>query len=242
MTLNEIAPLCPAAEFDPQIVGSMLATLKIENVIHCNGFREHHLLYFFGKRPLQPHEVRESPVTLNTPVAEAAKAIAEMRRRTGTPNPTHAEQYREKSMAKPSLVERCLAALKQHGPCTQEQLAKHTGSTPGSVSTITGQLKARGVQKHQPHTRGAAATYFLPGQKGDALASSAELGKKSTPERGAERQLRAAFGNGGGGAETFAAGPALFAGAIEALEAEKHALLVKMEKVDLAIKAVRALA
>lgn len=134
-------------------------------------------------------------------------------------------------MAKPTVAERCIAALKRHGPCTLEQLAKHVGSTVQSLHTITSQLRARGVQKAKAGNR--PAVYSL-----DLLQAGADLGKRTTQERGTERQLRAAVGN--GSAET--PGPALFSGAIEALEAQRAKLLAQVEKLDRAIEAVRALA
>lgn len=103
MTLKEIAPRCPSAEFDLQIVGGMLATLNHENVIHCSGFREHQLLYFFGKQPVPAHELREAPVTLNSPsvVSEAARAIADMRRRTTPRTPRTPSSTRSKPWQSP---------------------------------------------------------------------------------------------------------------------------------------------
>ena len=251
LTLKEIAPLCPACEFCEVTVGRMLGALKQEEVIHANGLRAGQQIYFFGKRPVPAEERREPPMTLasSRPPSEAARAIAAMRRPAAeqapsraTSTPTAATPARpavpqENAMKVATLVERCMAAMKKHGPCNQEQLAKHTGSTPGSVSTIIGQLKARGVQKHQPPTRGAVAVYFLPGQKIDGLSTGAELGKRQTPERGTDRSI-AGVGNGG------AAGPTVspYEAAVANLRQIRAAKMEEVLKIDRAIEAVKALA
>lgn len=212
LTYKEIAKRCPACECDEQVVGRMVGALRSENLLHADGFREGLQIYLPGPLAI---EVHESPITLNTP----------------------RQPPQEYTMHKPTVLDRCLEALKQHGPCTQAQLARHAESTPGSVSTITGMLKARGVWKHQTQGK-VPALYGLPGQKvPDALERGGELGKRSTSEKG--HGPAAQSGSRNGSAET--PGPD-FHNVIEALEFARSVLKAKVEKIERAIEAVRALA
>jgi hypothetical protein len=240
LTLHEIAPLCKACECDEQIVGRTVGMLKSEGVIYPAGMRESVLVYAMGKPP-EEELVNEPRIGEPLKPSEAVRAVSEMRRRNGVPHPTVGRE----SM-KPPLLDRCIEAMKRHGPCTQAQLAKHTGSTPGSISTIICMLKARGVVKHRNGRE--PAVYSLPGtivkradipifneQKPDALKRGAELGK-ITPPKGHGPAAQSRSRNGG------AAGPALFGQALKALQDERAAALAQLEKLDRAIEAIEALA
>ncbi len=247
LTSKEIAALCPSCERDEQIVGGLVATLKREGVIYPNGFKNAQLVYFFGAPP------REEPVNeprLPEPItlSEGARALAELRRRNGA-----VYGATEVTMTKPTVIERCMQALKEHGPCTLAELATHTGSTAKSLGTMTHMLKARGVWKHQANGR-KPALFGLPGQKmtrtdipafheqkPDALARGAELGKVTPSEQGHGPAAQSGSRNGNGSAETAAAGPD-YSSLLEALQFERLVLKTKVEKLDRAIEALEALA
>ena len=195
LTSKELAPLCPACECDEQIVGRVIAGLRAEDVIHPVGLRAGATIYKFGPPPSE--RVNEQPVTETKlariaplpdrfPKAAAGMAPDRAHSPATTPAPAPAAApHQEQAMAtKKPLAERVVEALKKHGACTLEQLAKHAGSTAGSLSTIMGTLKKKyGVIRGK--APGMPSTYSL-GAPADALQRGAELGRNK-PKRKPQR-------------------------------------------------------
>lgn len=160
LTSKELAPMCPACECDPLIVGRVISTLRAENVIHAGEFvRDGSTIWIFGKNPKE--EVREVPITLpegggrqQPAVSAAALAIAAMRapaqgiRKTSPAAPASPPQEKTTMQPKKTVPERVLDALKEHGHCNLEQLAKFASTTKSTLYTLMGTLqKKHGVVK-----------------------------------------------------------------------------------------------
>lgn len=83
LTTRELAPLCPSAECDAQIVGRVVSAMRGENVIHAgSALREGGTVWIFGpgKRE-EPIERVTLPYVPNPKSStEAARAISELRR------------------------------------------------------------------------------------------------------------------------------------------------------------------
>lgn len=167
------------------------------------------------------HNLRAGPKSPPTPPVQASTAPDKSLRApvsTAAPVP---EAPKENAM-EGTIIDRALAALKKHGPLSLDELAKHAGTTKGSMSTYTGTLvKKHGVRR----VHGERGVYELgdgkaekPRQR-DALAAGGELGrrKNGTPDK-------------------------LYAAALLDLQDKRQALVEQLAKLDRAIEAVEALA
>lgn len=131
LTVKEIAPLCPACESDEQIVARLIAQLRHEGVIQPgNKLRNGASIYVFAPEgaaaePEPRHTIPYVPPPKTQHLSEAAREIAAMRHREGKP-----------MAPKKPLAERIVEALKQHGRCSLDQLAKHAGTTKNTLSTM----------------------------------------------------------------------------------------------------------
>lgn len=194
LTSKELAPMCPACECDQMIVGRVIAALKAEDQIHAIGLREGATIYKLGGAPNKEPAIER--ITLgdsSSPrqnVSQAARDIAAMRQGSRiaavrapdraptpvtTPSPARpAVLLKEPDMSqKKPVAERVVEALKQHGQCNLHQLAKYTGSTAGSLSTMIGKID--GVK------RVARGIYALAGAEAPKLAPA--NGKVEKPRK-----------------------------------------------------------
>lgn len=173
---KELAPLCPAAECDPLIVGRVIAALRAEEVIHPVGLRDSATVYKFGKPPkestaAEPGSDRGSG---HQPRPASTTALAPAR---------PAEQRdEEEHMQKKPLKDRIVEALRSHGALNVDQLAKHADTTKATLGTMMGTLqKTAGVVKVK---RGV---YALKGAAAPAPREQPE--RVSTPQR--KKKLKA---------------------------------------------------
>ena len=154
LTLSGLTPLCKSCDGDPQIVGAMLAQLQREEVIHTAAEpKQGETVWLFGKQPVE-HEY-QPPITLPSPdrgptksAAEAAREIAAMRKgsRTGPvscKSNSAAEEVKQEVPMKKTVVERCVEVLKKNGRMKSSELAKHAGTTVGTLYTLIGELKKK---------------------------------------------------------------------------------------------------
>jgi hypothetical protein len=143
LTCTELAQHCPACENDRQIVARTIAELRNEGKVKGVGLDHGEPVYDIaiwpaeGEQPLrQPASAIEKTAVEQAP-DRAPKPVT-------TPAPARPAAHQEKptmSQKKAPVAERVVAALKAHGQCDLHQLAKHTGSTAGSLSTTIGKVK-----------------------------------------------------------------------------------------------------
>ncbi len=193
LTPREITPHCTACECDEQIVARQIATLSAEHVIYPVGLRAGQNVYVFGKPP-SAERVNEVPIEspagkpephhmpLRFSKTAAVRAPDRAPKPETTPSPAQRQPIQEVPMAtKKPVAERVVAALKERGASTLEQLAKHADTTVGTLYQMMGTLKKNhGVHKHAQPGR-QAALYSLeqaaPPQKRAAPAQPAKAKK-----------------------------------------------------------------
>lgn len=241
MTSKELAPLCPACECDPLVVGRTIAALRAENLIHPGTeLREGGTIWLKGARP---EERREAPITLagaeqqpKSNVSDAALKIAAMRQpQTAarqapdrapmpetTPAPRPAAAPQEETMAeKKSVTERVIEALQKHGALALDQLAKHASTTKATLYTMMGTL-----QKKHGVVKVGRGVYDLKANK----AAPPPRAETSSKERKAPVVAKKSNGT------------SPYASAVVELYDRRAALASEMEKLDNAIAAMEALA
>lgn len=156
LTSKELAPLCPAAECDPLIVGRVIAALRSEEVIHAIGLRDGATVYRFGKQPkestaAEPASARGSGQPLPRPVTTPAPTTA---------RPAEHQANEEKTMTIRAEIE---AALKKHGPMDTRAMRKHGLKQETLAINCADLLKREVLVKLGGGPR--STIYGLPGQK-----------------------------------------------------------------------------
>lgn len=237
LTTKELAPKCPAADCDEMIVGRTIAMLSHEHVIHRGTeLRAGGVVWIFGKDP-KTEPPKEAPVSLagadqqaKPNISAAALAIAALRTpktaagqtssrapkpETATTSAPAAAPQEVVMKPKTTVAERVVEALKKHGRCTVEQLARHADTTKATLYTMLGTLK-----KHHGVVSTERGIYEL----GDKAAPP----PKATPAK--ERAMAPKNGSG------------VYAAAVLDLQERRADLVAEIEKVDHAIKAMEALA
>jgi hypothetical protein len=198
LTSKELAPLCPAAECDAQIVGRVIAQLRQENVIHPGTeLRDGGTIWVFGKgierdpvnEPALPQPViskhAQAIAAMRAPKAAAERAPDRAPKPVTTPSPARPAALPEATMKeKKPLAERVVEALRAHGNMTLEQLAKRVETTVQTLYTMMGTLKKRGVtaiekRGNAPSIYGFAAS----APRRDVLAAGAEIGRQAPPKQ-----------------------------------------------------------
>jgi len=227
LTLKEIAEFCTACEHDEQIVGTMIAILHRENVIHPGPERQDEAtVWIFGKEPEEKHE---APISLagadtpGSPTSEAARAIARMRQDSAV---TRAHAVPSKKTAPLTIRAKIEAALRDHGPMRATDVAKHVdekdiGNHCSSLSKRKILIPLGGRKR--------GTIYGLPGQTLKDVKA-----ERQPREKGRAPATLSRPANGGGGAVTSAAGPAVAESSLSGLEksndlAVDHDKLVKRE-------------
>lgn len=205
LTLPELAEFCTACDHDEQIVGTMLAILHRENVIHPGPeLRGGLKVWIFGKEPIEEHQ---PPISLasgdkgprvgqRAPVSEAALAIAGMRQ-----DSPRTRAHAAPSVQSPALTVRAKieAALREHGPMRATDIEKHVDEKRISSECST-LLYRKILVKLGGNRRGSI--YGLPGQ-------TLKDQKDTQPTKGRDPETLIRKANGGEGAVTPAAGPAI---------------------------------
>lgn len=181
LTVKELAPKCPAAECDEIIVARLCGALRLEDVVHIDGFRAGANIYKAGKNPnvAQPSEPKVTLAGFVPPQArgagEATKAILEMRG-ISRPAPAPArppapsapasrstEPAPHKEGADMTIREKIEKVLKEHGPLTTREMREH-GLKEGTLSQHCLDLtKRKVIVVLGGGTR--SKIYGLPGQK-----------------------------------------------------------------------------
>lgn len=178
LTSKELAPLCPACDCDPQIVGRTIAMLRAENVIHPGAeLRDGGAIWIFGKAPAPtqveritlPEHGRAAPAQ----VSEAARAIAAMRsgsagaprpRAPAAPSQQQPEQAAPQEGASMTIRAKIEAVLRTHGPMTSRAMRKH-GLKDDTLGQHLGDLATRKILVRLPGGGPRSTVYALPGQK-----------------------------------------------------------------------------
>jgi DNA-binding transcriptional ArsR family regulator len=205
LTSQELAPLCPAAECDPILVGRMVAALKQEEVIHQEGFREGAALWKAGAPKREAPVERVTLPGFSPPAPrsahEAALAIAESRKvaRTAPPKPqlppapaapatiklpapAPARKHHEEKPMK-DLQGQIIETLKRDGPTSPGALAKSMKTSKPTLRAALKKLAKAGKIVLTGSTNGRTAS--LPGQD---LPGKGERRQAPQPQARAERQ------------------------------------------------------
>lgn len=175
LTSKELAPLCPACDCDPQVVGRTIAMLRAENVIHPGAeLRDGGAIWIFGRPPATeapverislPEHGRAAPQ-----VSEAARAIAAMRQgSTGAPRPKPAAPESAATAAPQEGASMTIRAkiegvLRMHGPMNSRAMRKH-GLKDDTLGQHLGDLANRKILVRLPGGGPRSTIYALPGQK-----------------------------------------------------------------------------
>ena len=182
LTSKELAPLCPACECDPQIVGRTIALLRAENVIHPGAeLRDGGAIWIFGRPPAsEPVEritLPEHGRAAAPQVSEAARAIAAMRQgSTGAPRPKQAAPQPAAPVAPQegasmTIRAKIEAVLRMHGPMNSRTMRKH-GLKDDTLGQHLADLANRKLLVRLPGGGPRSTIYGLPGQM---------AGEKSAP-------------------------------------------------------------
>jgi hypothetical protein len=206
LTSKELAPLCPACECDPQIVGRTIALLRSENKIHAGTeLREGGAIWIFGP---EKRESREPPMSLpyradaRPHVSEAARAIAAMRggsqsaaerplaRAQPAPETREAPARpavspQEQPAMSTTIREKIEALLKEKGPMDSRTMRKH-GLKNGALSQHLADLVERKILVRL----GGGPRSSIYGFPGEKLGEKAE--PVETPARRAPKPPKAA--------------------------------------------------
>lgn len=204
LTLPELAKRCPSAEHDEQVVGGMLARLRVEGVLYnAEEPRTGWQVWVFGAPRTEP--VNEPRLTFHAKPAAPGALISRPVAPRSTPAATQ-----EPAMNLRAKIE---AALKSDGPMTTRQMRAHVNDE--RIADCCHELLKQGALVSLGG--GPRSTvYALPGQKAAPATPPAAVRNGSPSSRLRE--------------------------AMEALQAERAALLDKVQKVDRAIGALEALA
>lgn len=213
LTLKQLAEFCTACDYDEQIVGTMIAILDRENVIHCaEERRDGATVWIFGRRLA---EVAEPHLSLaggdrrpSSATSEAARAISGMRQ-TSTRTRAHATP----SLQGPALTVRAKIerVLHEYGPMRSCDIAEHLPEK--DIGNHCSSLATRNLLRRLGGTK-RGTIYGLPGQ----TLQDRKPGQEILPAKGRVPATLSRPANGGGGAVTSAAGPAVAEPSLSGLE------------------------
>lgn len=127
LSVTELAQHCPSCEKDRQIVASAVAELCLDGKLKRFGLDGNDKpVYAIGRWPEEDEGTAPEPA----------------------PDQPAADPHEEEVMEKRPLAERVVEALRKHGNLNLDDLAKHAGTTKGTLYTMMGTFqKKHGVVK-----------------------------------------------------------------------------------------------